>query len=560
LKIVSNGLLTTTIAQFWGVGHRSERAHGLRDTIRPNAHICGLVARQASAAVSALGATPHNETSGRTDLDSHANMVVLGKDCFILSQTGLQADVNAFTPDHQSLPIPIVNGAKLYIDPYTGTKWIIVFKHALTVPTMENDLVPPFLLREAGIEVNETAKIHMKSASVTDHSIYFPSSELRIPLSLHGMFSYFPSYKPTMKDLEEIDEDHILLATPDGSWNPHSDVYATNEENMLDWDGNIVPPKDQVRIMLDDLPDDSVMAASVTISSVERAIVDRRFQPLPSSNEHSTRQPFSDLTNREGLPKPVPPEIDKVYAHLKKVSPTLVPQVFEAKLTRQQEVGHFSSTIGSCNANYEDILFPEVEEDLSCIEIGSLDFDDSFEAAATFAGRAKGVGPSHLAKVWRIDLDTAKRTIDATTQLRPQAPIDSLSRNYPTNDRMLRYRRIHTHFFMDTFFATSKARRSSRGHTCMQLFVTDKPLRSKSQVPAALKIFAKAIGAPDAIVADCSGEQTSKETRAFLQQIGTSLQVLEKGTQWANRAELYIGLIKEAVRKDMKQSGAPIVF
>jgi hypothetical protein len=312
-------------------------------TIHPNAHICGLVARQASAAVSALSATPHNEPSGRTDLDSHANMVVLGRDCFILSQKGLQADVNAFTPDHQSLPIPIVNGAKLYIDPYTGTKWIIVFKHALTVPTMENDLVPPFLLREAGIEVNETAKIHMKSPSVTDHSIYFPSSELRIPLSLYGMFSYFPSYKPTIKDLKEIDEDHILLATPDGSWNPHSDVYAMNEENLLDWDGNIVPPKDQVRIMLDDLPDDSVMAASVTISSVERSIVDRRFQPLPSSNEHSTRQPFSDLTNREGLPKLVPPEIDEVYAHLKKVSPTLVPEVFEAKLTRQQEVGHFYS-------------------------------------------------------------------------------------------------------------------------------------------------------------------------------------------------------------------------
>jgi hypothetical protein len=37
------------------------------------------------------------------------------------------------------------------------------------------------------------------------------------------------------------------------------------------------------------------------------------------------------------------------------------------------------------------------------------------------------------------------------------------------------------------------------------------------------------------------------------------LQVLEEGTPWANKAELYIGLIKEAVRKDMKESDCPLV-
>jgi hypothetical protein len=36
--------------------------------------------------------------------------------------------------------------------------------------------------------------------------------------------------------------------------------------------------------------------------------------------------------------------------------------------------------------------------------------------------------------------------------------------------------------------------------------------------------------------------------------------VLEEGTPWANKAELYIGLIKEAVRKDMKESNCPFVL
>ena len=117
---------------------------------------------------------------------------------------------------------------------------------------------------------------------------------------------------------------------------------------------------------------------------------------------------------------------------------------------------------------------------------------------------------------------------------------------------------------MDTFFATSKGGCSSRGHTCVQLFVTDKGfiyvvlMKKKSEVFQAIKQFAKEIGAPDAIICDAAPEQTSKNVKDFCNSIGTTLRRLEEGTPWANKAELYIGLIKEAVRKDMKESGSPI--
>jgi hypothetical protein len=35
---------------------------------------------------------------------------------------------------------------------------------------------------------------------------------------------------------------------------------------------------------------------------------------------------------------------------------------------------------------------------------------------------------------------------------------------------------------------------------------------------------------------------------------------LEEGIPWANKAELYIGLLKEAVRKDMKDQDSLMVF
>jgi hypothetical protein len=67
---------------------------------------------------------------------------------------------------------------------------------------------------------------------------------------------------------------------------------------------------------------------------------------------------------------------------------------------------------------------------------------------------------------------------------------------------MLRYKRIVYYFNMDTFFfATKKGGKSSRGHTCCQLFVTDKgfvyvvPMKRKGEVLLAMKQFAKEIGA-----------------------------------------------------------------
>ena len=117
---------------------------------------------------------------------------------------------------------------------------------------------------------------------------------------------------------------------------------------------------------------------------------------------------------------------------------------------------------------------------------------------------------------------------------------------------------------MDTLFVTKKGGQSSRGHTCCQLFVTNKgfiyvvPMKKKSEVLLAIKEFAKEIGAPDSFVADMSGEQMSSEVKKFCNDIGTTLRALEEGTQWSNKAELYIGLIKEGVRKDMHQMNSPL--
>ncbi len=66
-----------------------------------------------TAIVSVLDVSEENdmEESSRTELDSHANMPVVGRNAYIISDTGRVADVNPFTPDYDSMTIPIVDAA-----------------------------------------------------------------------------------------------------------------------------------------------------------------------------------------------------------------------------------------------------------------------------------------------------------------------------------------------------------------------------------------------------------------------------------------------------------------
>lgn len=46
----------------------------------------------------------------------------------------------------------------------------------------------------------------------------------------------------------------------------------------------------------------------------------------------------------------------------------------------------------------------------------------------------------------------------------------------------------------------------------------------------------------------------------FCHKIGTTLKILEESTQWANCADLFVGLLKKTVRKDVKEANSPLVL
>lgn len=513
-----------------------------------------------------------NEES-RTELDSHANMPVVGRNAYILADTDKVVDVSPFTPDYSPMSVPVVDAAICYDCPYDGKPYILVVRNALYVPSMSSNLIPPFIMREKGIIVNDIAKVQIPDPMVEDHSIYFKETSFRIPLSLYGTFSYFPSRKPTTDELAASDE--IYLVTPT-RFNPHDSSYAINEAAMLDWEGEMIPARERRSILLEDIDEDLQVSSLFNISASESTAID--------SNMISVEEEVVRSENFQRIPQ----EADEVANTLSSISPMLDDTLLCQRLNQRSEISSMMASLGSTNARNSRYLFDEENpedntdainnDDLNpptddefmnnfqeSIKRGDVDLDEIM-ASGISAGKSRGVKAEHLSKIWKIDVDTARRTLDVTTQHSRHKDNPKLARNYGTNDRMLRYKRVNEYFFTDTFFATKKGGRSSRGHTCCQLFVTDKgfvyviPMRAKSDVMQAVKQFAKEVGAPDAIICDAAREQIKLELRKFLNEIGTVMRVLEENTPWANKAELYIGIIKEAVRKDMRISNCPLPF
>ena len=194
----------------------------------------------------------HQES--RSELDSHANMVVLGRHCFVFDGIhGKTCDVEPFDPAiGTARKVPIVDAAIAYDCPYHHQTFLLIIRNALYIPTLDHNLIPPFIMCEAGITVYEIPKIHVADPVSSDHSISFPSSNLLIPLQLQGTFSYFPSRIPTSEEIHSCDK---IFITPDGTnWDPYSTHFAINEDSMLDAEGHMHSKKKRRMHMLDNPP------------------------------------------------------------------------------------------------------------------------------------------------------------------------------------------------------------------------------------------------------------------------------------------------------------------
>ena len=110
----------------------------------PNGYISSIIAANITPEPNELSDASQ---SPRTELDSHANMIVIGKHSFIFDSVhGRNCDVQPFDPSiGTAKQVPIVDAAIAYDCPHTHKTYLLLTRNALYVPTLEHNLIPPFI-------------------------------------------------------------------------------------------------------------------------------------------------------------------------------------------------------------------------------------------------------------------------------------------------------------------------------------------------------------------------------------------------------------------------------
>ena len=98
-----------------------------------------------------------------TELDLHANMLAFGSHCYVISYSGRSAIVNTFSDEVGTIySVPTVDVFVAHDCPITGKTYLLIARKVVYVPSTDHNRIPPFILREAGLEVHDTAMIRVK--------------------------------------------------------------------------------------------------------------------------------------------------------------------------------------------------------------------------------------------------------------------------------------------------------------------------------------------------------------------------------------------------------------
>ena len=226
---------------------------------------------------------------------------------------------------------------------------------------------------------------------------------------------------------------------------------------------------------------------------------------------------------------------------------------FGGKIKVSQPRNFIVSAVSSRSMD-SDLLLDDINDECA---IGSV----------RFMNGESSMDPDELARTWGISVEKARRTIRATTCLCNRNTKDiTLTRRYPYNDRMVRYKHLDVNMFTDTMHASGRVGKSVRNYSHAQVFATSFGwvgvvlLEYERDMSQAYKQVFKEIGVPSKLIADGARSQTKGDAANECKKSGCTIVELERGTPSANRAERAISELKSDTKKDMAEAHSPIVL
>ena len=71
----------------------------------------------------------------------------------------------------------IVDALVMWEDPNNDKSCPLLIENALHVPSMNDNLMPPFLIREAGVVCKDVPKTHVNNPDSEDHTLFFQTEK-----------------------------------------------------------------------------------------------------------------------------------------------------------------------------------------------------------------------------------------------------------------------------------------------------------------------------------------------------------------------------------------------
>lgn len=171
------------------------------------------------------------------------------------------------------------------------------------------------------------------------------------------------------------------------------------------------------------------------------------------------------------------------------------------------------------------------------------------------------VSKEALSRIFHIGLETAKRTLAATTQLAIKNVIRPISRRYRTKQAQFRYNLLNCTIYSDTMFSSTK---SISGNNCGQLFANNKgfckfiPMEKESEAGDSLAEFIQDVGIPKGMHTDGAKAETLGRWKQITTDYNIRCTRTEPHSPWQNRAERTIKELKKMVRLLMHTQRVPL--
>ena len=446
-------------------------------------------------------------STNTSELDSHADTMCAGANCKTLSlKHGITVRVKPFSDDLGTIEeVPIGTAATAYVHPKTGETIILVFNEALIFgDKLKSSLINPNQMRSHGVTVSDVPKqFDIKST----HSITGLDERnvmVDLPLSLRGIISFLPTSFPTDQQLNTCRQ---IILTSSTEWDPYSTAFEEQENRH-------------------------VSAVSSNQTEVEKPQIEQEsFILSPNCDVEQFKQTV------------------RINSLKREVNAELLP---DSTLIQRM--------IHSVNIAADDIAGDGLTgwNDRSVSSLRSAK-DRSIMAMAS-TGKTSALTKEILARRWGCGLESAKKTLQVTTQFGIRNVIHPYDKRYKTTFNHMRFPTLASKYYSDTMFTKIK---SIRGHKMAQVFTDGKgdthlyPLTEKAAVGSSLMTFIQDIGVPRDLVTDGAKEETLGTWLETAKKFRIRQHIAEPYSQWQNRAEWEIGELKRLMSHHRRMTNCP---